>query len=160
MKSDVKQFVAGMVMLVVGLFLLSQNIVVSSGWFGMGGFGMFGGIRVNTGMIMIPFIIGIIWMFGSGASFASKVFTVLSVILIIASVIMTTNIYLVSMTMFQWVLILILIFGGAGFVAKVLFAGSFKEDKADRRKHKTSVTESNTTDSIEEEMEKIRKGLK
>ena len=65
-KNELKQFVAGVVMLIVGLFILSQKVVVSSGWFGYGGTIMLGGVRLNSGMIMIPFIIGIIWMFASG----------------------------------------------------------------------------------------------
>ena len=79
--------------------------------------------------IMIPFIIGIIWMFASGASFASKLFTALSVILIVASIILNTNIYMVSISMYEWVIMLVLIFGGAGFVAKVLFSDAYKEEK-------------------------------
>ena len=60
-------------------------------------------------------------MFATGGSFVSKIFTVLSVILIIASIIASTRIWLVSITMYEWILILVLIFGGAGLVAKVLF---------------------------------------
>ena len=128
-KNELKQFVAGVVMLIVGLFILSQKVVVSSGWFGYGGTIMLGGVRLNSGMIMIPFIIGIIWMFASGASFASKLFTALSVILIVASIILNTNIYMVSISMYEWVVMLVLIFGGAGFVAKVLFSDAYKEEK-------------------------------
>lgn len=108
-KNELKQFVAGVVMLIVGLFILSQKVVVSSGWFGYGGTIMLGGVRLNSGMIMIPFIIGIIWMFASGASFASKLFTALSVILIVASIILNTNIYMVSISMYEWVIMLVLI---------------------------------------------------
>ena len=92
-KNELKQFVAGVVMLIVGLFILSQKVVVSSGWFGYGGTIMLGGVRLNSGMIMIPFIIGIIWMFASGASFASKLFTALSVILIVASIILSNGLF-------------------------------------------------------------------
>ena len=42
-KNELKQFVAGVVMLIVGLFILSQKVVVSSGWFGYGGTIMLGG---------------------------------------------------------------------------------------------------------------------
>ena len=62
---------------------------------------------------MVPLIIGVVWMFATGGSFVSKIFTVLSVILIIASIIASTRIWLVSITMYEWVLILVLIFGGA-----------------------------------------------
>ena len=50
-KNELKQFVAGVVMLIVGLFILSQKVVVSSGWFGYGGTIMLGGVRLNSGMI-------------------------------------------------------------------------------------------------------------
>ena len=48
-KNELKQFVAGVVMLIVGLFILSQKVVVSSGWFGYGGTIMLGGVRLNSG---------------------------------------------------------------------------------------------------------------
>ena len=158
-KNELKQFVAGVVMLIVGLFILSQKVVVSSGWFGYGGTIMLGGVRLNSGMIMIPFIIGIIWMFASGASFASKLFTALSVILIVASIILNTNIYMVSISMYEWVIMLVLIFGGAGFVAKVLFSDAYKEEKH-KGKKKDAAGEDSTQDSLDAEIERMKKGLK
>ena len=154
-KNELKQFVAGVVMLIVGLFILSQKVVVSSGWFGYGGTIMLGGVRLNSGMI----IIGIIWMFASGASFASKLFTALSVILIVASIILNTNIYMVSISMYEWVIMLVLIFGGAGFVAKVLFSDAYKEEKH-KGKKKDAAGEDSTQDSLDAEIERMKKGLK
>lgn len=155
-KNELMQFVAGAVMLAVGLFILSQKVVVSSGWFGYGGSIMFGGIRVNSGLIMVPFIIGIVWMFATGASFPSKLFTVLSVILIVASIIMNTSIHLVTVSLYEWIVMLVLIFGGAGFVAKTLFSNAYKEDK---RKKKDNASY-NGADSVEEEMRCLRKNMK
>lgn len=155
-KNEFMQFVAGVVMLAVGLFILSQKVVVSSGWFGYGSSIMFGGIRVNSGLIMVPFIIGIVWMFATGASFPSKLFTVLSVILIVASIIMNTSIHMVSVSLYEWVIMLVLIFGGAGFVAKVLFSDAYKEEKHTKKGSQGS----RTADSIEEEMEKLRRNMK
>lgn len=154
-KNEFMQFVAGVVMLAVGLFILSQKVVVSSGWFGYGSSIMFGGIRVNSGLIMVPFIIGIVWMFATGASFPSKLFTVLSVILIVASIIMNTSIHMVSVSLYEWVIMLVLIFGGAGFVAKVLFSDAYKEEKHTKKDSQGS----RTADSIEE-MEKLRRNMK
>ena len=85
-KNELMQFVAGIIMLVVGLYIFSQKVIVFSGFFS------FGGGRFSSGLIVVPLIIGIVWMFVSGANFASKVFTVLAAIIIIASVVMTTNI--------------------------------------------------------------------
>ena len=65
-------------------------------------------------------------MFATGASFPSKLFTVLSVILIVASIIMNTSIHLVTVSLYEWIVMLVLIFGGAGFVAKTLFSNAYK----------------------------------
>lgn len=155
-KNELMQFVAGIVMLAVGLFIFSQKVVVTSGWFGS----MYlGGIRVSSGLVMIPFIAGIVWMFASDGSFASKVFTVLSVILIITSVILTTNIYLTHMSLFEWIVILVLIFGGAGFTGKVLFAGGSGKREASK-KNKNKDVDNNTVSSIDEELENIRRNMK
>lgn len=154
-KNELMQFVAGIVMLTVGLFIFSQKVVVTSGWFGT----MYlGGIRVSSGLIMIPFIAGIVWMFASDGSFASKVFTVLSVILIITSVILTTNIYLTHMSLFEWIVILVLIFGGAGFTGKVLFAGG--SGKKDSQKKRNNKDDDIKTLSVDEELENIRRNMK
>ena len=76
-KNELMQFVAGIVMLAVGLYILSQKVIVFSGY---GGFFSFGGGRFSSGLIIVPLIIGIIWMFTTGANFASKVFTAFSVL--------------------------------------------------------------------------------
>lgn len=91
-KNELMQFVGGVIMLVVGLYILSQKVMVSSSY---GFFSLWGG-RFSSGLIMVPLIIGVVWMFATGGSFVSKIFTVLSVILIIASIIASTRIWLVS----------------------------------------------------------------
>ncbi|MGN0394987.1 MAG: hypothetical protein ACI4EF_06460 [Coprococcus sp.] len=119
-KNELMIFVAGLVMLVAGLFILSQRVIVYSSLFSGGGLRL-GGLNVTAGLIIVPFIIGVVWMFMTG-SFASKVFTSLSVLVIIIAIIMSTNFHLNSMTMFDWILILVLIFGGLGFIGKVVLA--------------------------------------
>ena len=142
-KNELMQFVAGIIMLVVGLYIFSQKVIVFSGFFS------FGGGRFSSGLIVVPLIIGIVWMFVSGANFASKVFTVLAAIIIIASVVMTTNIHLSAMTLYDWILILVLIFGGAGLVGKVLFAGNKKADDV-----------SSSVKNIDDELEQLKKNIK
>lgn len=119
-KNELLQFLAGLAMLIAGLFILSQKVMVYSGFFGHGL--QIGGFYMSNGLIMVPFIIGIVWMFASGGSLPSKIFTVVGVLIIIIAIIMTTNIRLVQMTLYEWVLILVLIFGGAGLLARILFA--------------------------------------
>lgn len=120
-KHELMTFVAGIVMLVAGLFILSQKVIVSSSFFSSFGGLSIWGARVSSGMVVIPLIIGIVWMFMTD-SFASKVFSALAGLLIVIAVILSTNIHLTSMTLFDWLLILVLIFGGLGFVGRVLLA--------------------------------------
>lgn len=128
-KNELLQFLAGLVMLVAGLFIFSQKVIVYSSF--LGGFSL-GGMSMTSGLLVVPLIAGIVWMFVSGASFPSKVLTGLGVFLIIVAVIASTNIHLVSMSLYDWILLLVLIFGGAGLLAKVLLVGDYKDDEEDR----------------------------
>ena len=127
--NELLQFLGGLAMLVVGLYIFAQKVMVSSSFLS----GMrLGSLNMNNGMIMIPLIIGIIWMFASGGSFISKVFTGMSVLLIVAAIVISTNISLVHMSLYEWVIILVLIFGGVGILARILLASraADKEEKA------------------------------
>lgn len=66
---------------------------------------------------------------------------------------------MVSISMYEWVIMLVLIFGGAGFVAKVLFSDAYKEEKH-KGKKKDTAGEDSTQDSLDEELERMKKGLK
>ncbi len=145
-KNELLQFLGGLVMLVVGLYIFSQKVMVTSDFFG-GGHMMLGSLHINNGLIMIPFIIGIVWMFVTDGSFASKIMTGLGVLIIIVSIILSTNISLVRITLYEWVLILVLIFGGAGLITKLLLGGG----------KKTSLRGEGKCPQLEETEEKIRR---
>ena len=159
-KNELMQFIAGIVMLAVGLYIFSQKVIVFSGY----GFFFIGGGRFSSGLIIVPLIIGIVWMFITGANFASKVFTSLSVLLIIVSVIMSTHIHLSAMTLYEWILLLVLIFGGAGLVGKVLFAGNVTSAKEKKTSDKGKNTGYGNTfsngKSIDDELEQMKKNIK
>lgn len=126
-KNELLQFLGGLAMLVVGLYILSQKVMVHASFFGYRM--MVGSFSVSGGMIMIPLIIGIIWMFASGGSFISKLFTVFGALLIIVSIILSINISIIPMTLYDWLVILVLVFGGAGMLARILFANPKGKDK-------------------------------
>ena len=85
-KNELLKFLGGLALLVVGLFLLFNRVHVGSTGFDWGRMS-FGRFSFPSGLIVVPFIIGIVWMFGSGGSFVSKIFTVLSILIIIAAII-------------------------------------------------------------------------
>lgn len=154
-RNELLQFLAGLAMLVSGLFIFSQKVMVYSGFFGYGF--RLGGFHMSNGLIMVPFVIGIVWMFASEGSFPSKVFTAAGVLIIIAAVIMTTNISLVHVTLFEWIVILVLIFGGAGLLARIFFAGRRPADTgvSDRDRQRIEDTSARVR-AIEDELERMK----
>lgn len=149
--NELLQFLGGLAMLIGGLFLFSQKVIVSSG-FGSGF--MLGGIHLTSGLVIVPLIIGIVWMFASGGSFASKFMTGVGVFIIIAAVIASTTIHLTTITLYEWILILVLIFGGAGLLAKILLANP-EEDYGyhERRRNR----ENSYSDDLDKELRDLRR---
>ena len=108
-------FWSGLIMMVVGLFFLSQKVTVTNSFWG-GGMRLMG-VYINSGIVMVPFIFALVWLFIK-SNFASMVAVVLSVILILASLIQSTRFYIQYLSLFDWIVMLVLIFGGMAFIAK------------------------------------------
>ena len=125
-RNELAEFVVGLAMLVVGLYLFMQKVTVSTG-FCQGSFNL-GGIHVNTGLIVVPFIIGIIMIFIKPESFLSKLVACLGFLLIIVSIISSTTMRLSSITLYEWLLYLVFIFGGLALVCRVLFKSPNKKE--------------------------------
>ncbi len=113
-------FLAGLAMLIAGLFIFSQKVLVHTTFFSSGI--RLGSLHLNTGMIIIPLIIGVIWMFVKPKSIWGKLITAAGVLIIIITIIMSTSFRLTTMSLFDWVLILVLIFGGVGLLLRVMLA--------------------------------------
>lgn len=167
-KNELLQFLGGLIMLAAGLFIFCNKVTVSTlhGSFGYISFGGWGP-TMPTGLVIVPLIIGIVWMFVSDGSFVSKIFTTIAVIFIIAMVIMNTRITLDTMKLFDWVLILVLIFGGGAMVAKITFANrgyGDDDDRPRRKKNKKYQDDDNNSNSsytsISEQIDNIRNGMK
>ena len=112
-------FVVGSLLLIIGLFILSRKVIVTSGFFG---FSLWG-FNMGFGLIILPLIFGIIWMFYDPKSIFAKLLSVFGLTFIIVSVIMNTGIHLETMTLYDYIIIIGMIGAGIG----LLFRYYFKE---------------------------------
>ena len=111
-------FIAGAVMLTAGLFWLLQIVQVSSLW---GGGWMIGGVQVSGGATLVPLIAGIVWLFFNPKSVGAKIVCILGVVIIIAGVLMSIRFYVRSTSLYVFILIFVLIAGGCGLLARIIF---------------------------------------
>ncbi|SHN01780.1 hypothetical protein SAMN02746066_04406 [Anaerosporobacter mobilis DSM 15930] len=119
-RNELVEFIVGLAMLVIGLYLFTGRVSVSSSFFSSGIY--YGTVRIPTGAVFVPFIIGIIMVFAKPESFLSKLVAGLGVLIILVSIIMSVNIRLETISLYEWLLYIIAIFGGLGLVCRIVFA--------------------------------------
>lgn len=125
-RNELLEFLGGLAMLVVGLYLFTNKVTVQSTLFS--GYLSISGMRVNSGLVVLPFIIGIVMIFVKPESFVSKLVAGCGLLIIIVAVIASTTLRLPHISLYEWLLYLILIFGGLGLLCRVLFTDK-KKDK-------------------------------
>lgn len=128
-RNPLGQFVIGMVMLAAGLYWFMSNVTVMTHF----GFQIWN-FRVGAGLIVVPFIAGIIWLFLNVDSFGAKLLTVLGLVIILASIISSIQFMFRATSMYVYLIMLILIFGGAALVGQVLFRWPKDEDRDKKKK--------------------------
>lgn len=123
-RNELLEFLGGLAMLVVGLYLFTSKATVYTSFFS-GSLRLFGQ-NLNSGIVIIPLIIGIVWLFVKPSSIGAKLVTGLGALIIIVSIIASTTIMLSRISLFEWILYIVLIFGGAGLLIRALFFGNHK----------------------------------
>ena len=116
-QNEMREFVIGIILLSVGLFMLSMRVRVYSGWFA--GFTI-GSFHVASGVVTIPLIIGIVWYVMNTKSILAKWLCILGSIIIVVSIIMSIQINWISSTLFEYLLIFILSAVGLGLILKTV----------------------------------------
>jgi uncharacterized protein len=111
----VGEFLLGLGMAVAGAYLLVSNVTVTSGWWTIGGYNGFG-------LSLLPLIFGVGLLFFNGRSKAGWVLLFVGVIIIFAGIIMNLHVYFRPTSLFNTVVMLVLLAGGVGLVARGLRA--------------------------------------
>lgn len=157
---EMLEFIGGIVMCIAGLLLFCNRVTVTSGW-GMGRISFWGllGNGVPSGMIVIPLIIGIVIMFVIPRSIVGKIVTAAGALIIIVSIIESTRLIFIGANLFEYILMLVLIFGGAALVLKVAMFGpaSNRGHNSSAHKSKNNSTHTSESDSVSDELEDIKK---
>ncbi len=144
------QFLIGLLMLVSGGYWFLSTVTVTTGFYGLS----LGSMQISGGLVIVPFIAGIIWMFLNFDSLGAKILTGIGLVIILASVIMSTRFIFQSRSLYEYLIMLILIFGGAALCGQVLFA----RPKEDKRKGRNEPSPREQYDELEEELDKLRRG--
>jgi hypothetical protein len=106
-------FVIGALMAVAGAYLLTNQVTVTTGFWHLWGYNAFG-------LSLLPFIIGIAFLFFDGRSILGWVLTVVGAVIIFVGILANLDVYFRPTSLFNTLLMLVLLFGGIGLVARAL----------------------------------------
>jgi len=118
------QFFLGIGMMCGGFYMLFNSMIVNAR-FGLGArlysFNAFGGqYGVTGGMILIPFLIGVGFIFYNRRNMLGWVLAIGSLVAMLFGVLSTLSISFRTMTAFELITILVLAFGGLGLFLNAL----------------------------------------
>ena len=111
----VAEFFVGLAMAVGGGYLLTQRVTVTSGFWGY--FGDYG-----FGLSLLPLVIGVGLLFFDGKSKLGWVLTLGGALIIFLGVLMNLRVYFAPTSLFNTLLMLVLLGGGLGLIARSLRA--------------------------------------
>jgi len=119
-------FLLGFAMACVGAYLLMNQVVVAGSYWNFYGPGTFG-------ITLIPMLIGVGLLFWNGRSVIGWLLTVVGALIIVVGIISNLQIYFRPSSLFDTLMILGLMAGGIGLVAKSLREPTTKEDTTPTR---------------------------
>ncbi|HEX8456402.1 MAG TPA: hypothetical protein VF656_03695 [Pyrinomonadaceae bacterium] len=111
----VGEFLLGLGMATAGAYLLTSNVTVSSGLWTVWGYNAFG-------LSLLPLIFGVGLLFFNGRSKIGWLLLFVGVVIIFTGIITNLHIYFQPTSLFNTILMLVLLAGGVGLVARALRA--------------------------------------
>ncbi len=107
------EFLVGFVMAVAGFWLLTNQVHVTTGGWRLWGYNAFG-------LSLIPFIVGVGAMFFNGRSVIGWLLTLAGLVIVLAGILVNMSIYFRPTSLFNTLLILVLLAGGIGLLVRSL----------------------------------------
>ena len=107
------EFLIGFAMAVAGGYLLTQQVTVTSGYWHLWGYNAFG-------LSLIPLLFGVALLFFNGRSVLGWLLLIAGAAILLAGILMNLQIYFQSTSLFNTLIMLVLLFGGLGLIARSL----------------------------------------
>ncbi len=111
----VGEFLLGLAMAVAGAYILTSRVTVTGGFWRVWGFNGFG-------LSLLPLIFGIGLLFFNGRSKAGWLLVCAGAVIILTGVLMNLDIYFQPTSLFNTIVMFVLLAGGIGLVARALRA--------------------------------------
>ena len=128
-----RAFMLGVIMIAVGGYLLMNQVTVHGGFWN---FGFLGGYGRSFGITLIPLLFGVGILFFDGKSFAGRFLTGIGALFILAGIIVNMDISFRHTSLFNTLVMLILLVGGVGLVVRGVLPMERKERRGRRDQHR------------------------
>ena len=109
------EFFIGLGMSIAGAYLLTNQVTVTSSFWSIRGYSAFG-------LTLVPLIFGIGILFFNGKSIVGWLLLFAGVVIIFAGIITNLQIYFQPTSLFNTIIMLVLLAGGIGLIARSLVA--------------------------------------
>jgi len=111
----VGEFLIGVVMAVAGAYMLTSRVTVHGGFWDLWGRGTFG-------VSLVPFLFGVGILFFNGRSLWGWLLLLAGSVVIFAGILMNLDIYFERTSLFATLVMLVLLVGGVGLIARAVRA--------------------------------------
>ena len=108
-----RSFLLGVVMVCIGGYLLSNQVIIAGSYWNFRGTNSFG-------ITLIPILFGIGLLFRNGRSVIGWLLTAAGALFILAGVLANMHLYFEPTTLFHTMIMLILLVGGLGLIARAI----------------------------------------
>jgi hypothetical protein len=110
-------FFLGLILACVGGYLLTNQVMVTSGYWTFYGANSFG-------ITLVPMLIGVAMLFWNGRSVLGWLLTIAGGLFILAGIIANLHIYFAPTSLFNTLVMLIMLVGGLALIGRAVRAGS------------------------------------
>ncbi len=107
------EFILGLIMVIAGAYLITNHVMVTSGFWTLWGYNTFG-------LSLVPLIFGIGILFFNGKSVIGWILLLVGVVIIFTGILMNLQIYFQRTSLFNTIIMIVLLAGGIGLIFRGL----------------------------------------